>query len=56
MFHKGILQQNIEPKEVVLAKIIPIREILVVEEMKTPQNEALVKIALPLLHLRGKEK
>jgi hypothetical protein len=41
--------------EVVLAQKIPIQEILV-EEMRIPQNETMLKLTLPLLHLRGKEK
>jgi len=47
--------KTIEPMEVILAQRIPIWEIMVVEEMKTPQKETLGKLILPLLHLRGKE-
>jgi hypothetical protein len=43
MFHKGFHQQKTEPKEVVLAQRIPIREIMVVEEMRTPQKGSIGK-------------
>lgn len=56
LFHKGILQQKIEPREAFLSQRILIQKILVVEELKIFQKETLVKLTLPMLHLRGKEK